>query len=179
MAITTLHQLNQALFDNRGVCYWVCEYMTREVNQNAKGAWAGWNNKNYQTLKTAAQQYRQYVSCFNWAKNQRNNDQEPVANYNFGAGGPLTANHHFRIAVYTGPSPMPSSGQNHEVMCVTGGGTSVLLFDPNFGFYELDATGIGAANNREALEHYLTNGYGNDCQQTAREYVYRDMGAIG
>lgn len=172
MAITQLHQLNQALFDSRGVCYWACEYLsTRDA-----GAWYNWNSKDYAALRTAATQFRQYTPCFNWARNKRDNPQVTIANYNANAN-PLPNRRFFRVAMYFGASPMPSSGQNHEIMCVTGTGTSVLLFDPNSGFFEIDATGTTANTNKEALEHYVKQDYGNDCRETAREFVYRNVGA--
>lgn len=178
MGVTKLHQADQSLFDKEGLCYWACEFMTTFKGDREQGAWADWQRSTYAQLREAGISFTAYQACYVWAKVQRGNEQTPLDQY-APVQGALAPNRLFRIAVYVGPSPQPSSGPNHEIMCVTGPGTRVLVFDANLGFYETHADDMPGKNNREAMEHELKALlYGDTPAGTIYDFHYRNIGPI-
>lgn len=178
MGSIALHRAGQYLFDNKGLCYWACEFMSMFDGDRTKGAWADWRKSRYAQLREAAVHFTAYGACYAWAKTQREKEQIPLAQY-APVPGALAPNRLFRIAVYVGPSPQPASGPNHEIMCVTGSGLAILVFDANLGFYETHAHDMPGRNNREAMEHELKILlYGDTPAGTIYDFNYRDMGPI-
>lgn len=170
MAFTPLHQFNQNLFHHKGVCYWACEYMMNT------GAWKDYRRKTYDELVISSTIFTKYQACIGYARSkniQRDAHQVALPLY-AQVMGRLDNNRCYRIACYYGTLPMLPTLQNHEIMCFCGNGTSVLLFDPNFGFYRMDAVGIAAVNNREVLEYYLDILYGVGARgEIISNFVYR------
>lgn len=175
MSIEKLHQFDQSLFHPRGVCYWMCEYMMRE------GAWIGYSGKTYDELKQAAKGFTNYVACANWSKAKQNEEQEPLVSY-LKSKEALKGNRVYRIAVGIGKKDdtlaTKEDNINHEIMCITGADSRILVFDPNFGFYEFKKD-ADAETNREILKRELRAGafYGKDGNEI-HVFRYWDKGSI-
>lgn len=87
----------------------------------------------------------------------------------------LADNRIYRIALWFGnPAHAPATsanpliGRNHAAVAATGQGGSVLLFEPNFGFYESTTP---AANQKTLLETLINSLYAAT-GDTARNFIY-------
>lgn len=178
MGSTKLHHAEQALFHSKGLCYWACEFMLTFRGDRSAGAWVDWQKNDYAQLRKAGEEFTDYTTCYNWAKTQQAKPQVPLGQY-AQVAGPLAPNSLFRVAAYVGPSPQLPSGPNHEMICITGRESEILVFDANLGFYETHADNPPDKNNREAMEHELRGLlYGDAPAGTIYDFRYRRLGSI-
>ena len=104
-----------------GVCYYLCNYLESDVS--------GWNSPGSFAVAISNAKNFVAVKAVNFAKAQslRKAPQTDGSKYSATTLNPNTI---FRVGVYIGN--VAGSPANHEMMAITGTGTDIVYFDPEF-----------------------------------------------
>lgn len=154
MANEKLKEIKQGQFlgnlgySKDGVCYYMCNFIESE-----KGPWN--RPGDFANAKQSAKSFSQYAAMMNFAKAKnleaRAGKRVPQEGQYPHVAGALDNDRIFRIEVWIGKegtAPESDHSVNHEIIAVTGAGSEVVYFEPNFGFFALSDQGA----NRVALE---------------------------
>jgi hypothetical protein len=150
MAVTKLTEFKQSTFivgggpAQRGICYYICEYM----ESNKDSPWK--SPKDFAAAKVGVTRMRTVALV---AAGKAANLQKLPQGGAYADATPLKDNSLYRVELAVGAG----ASINHETMMLTGEG-EIILFDPNFGFYDIDAIGVGGYHT--SFEAQLTTLYG-------------------
>lgn len=160
MPLTKLKAIDQGTWlktgggpERFGVCYYMCNYI-----ENEKDVWG--NPGTYANACIKAVGFGCGTTMLNYAKAQNlrdpHGDRQLVTPY-VAVTGALAPNRIYRCGLWIGTTAVsPLSGQNHEIIIVTGANNDIVYFEPNFGFFIPSDVGY---NNRQALEFYIAQQY--------------------
>ena len=135
MPATKLTEFKQSTFivgggpAQRGICYYICDYL----DNNPKSPWTRPTD-----FATAVAAVTRMATVSLVAAGKAASLKKVPQHAGYADAMPLLSNSLYRIEVAVGAG----AGINHEVMALTGV-DKLVLFDPNYGFYLLDAIPAG------------------------------------
>lgn len=136
MTLVKIHAFDQNTFIGTGggpakdgICYYMCNYVEANI-WKAPITYAGG--------KTKATDFGNYGAMVNYAKAQ-NVQKYAQKSYASLSGTHFSKNSLYRVGVWIGDHGSTPGNPNHELIMITGPHNEIVFFDPNFGFYEIQA----------------------------------------
>lgn len=152
--------LGSSGYSSEGICYYMSEYIegsiwsSHTVSSFSAACSAASNSVPATIIKAAKAKNLQQKGG-----EAHGTAQDALSNY-LDFNTPLAANSVYRIALWFGETASAPTGPNncnHEAIVITGANSDAVLFEPNFGFYQVSST---TETNRGAIESCIQGLYG-------------------